>query len=411
MKLNDILSIYHSDPKESRKYAKEICSNLHGTVQKNFTSRMTSLLFSIVIAFQMLSISGVFGMLLMITVTMGLVVWNMYNFSWKLTFDGATGFCSFHTMFRGTIRFHVSEIGRVHTVTLNNKGERSDCLCIPVDNIKIMVVLRKYHLRRPNSENNYQGSDTNAEKLEQYLTLYQQFLAKDAVFIPTSDDGLSPAVRDAIAKQRRLEGYIPKQIDTPAEMPSTPETRVNLEKSARPTVQLEKSAPEKVILQKKPQQVLSEISEPPKAQNSAFPDPTVTAFPDPAMKKEVDADALFNGVLSQFGKATDSPTLVKSKKGTDSEALVLSQFEKTAVPTSPKPKKDTETAPLSNGAPNQLEKSPVSSPQKSEKETDADALFNSVLVQFGKSPVPSKSKKEMEAEALFDSVLKQFGKK
>ena len=34
MKLNDILSAYHTDPKESRKYAKEICSNLHGTVQK-----------------------------------------------------------------------------------------------------------------------------------------------------------------------------------------------------------------------------------------------------------------------------------------------------------------------------------------------------------------------------------------
>jgi len=322
MKLSDILSVYHTDPKESRKYAKEICSNLRGTVQKNFGSKMVSLLFSVLIASQLLFISGVFGMLLMISVTMGLVVWNMYNFSWKLTFDGATGFFSFHTMFKGTIRFHVSEIGRIRTVTTSNKGERTECLCIPVDNIKIMVVLRKYYLIRPRSENNYRGCDTNAEKLEQYLTLYQHFLADDGNF-NVMDDSLSPAVRKAIAEQRRMsEGYIPKQVNVPTEIPSipenssTPEIPATSQKPETP-VKLEKSAPEKIDLSKSTAPIPTEL---PKAQDSAFP--------DPAMKKDVDADALFNSVLNQFGK---SPVSSSSKSTKDVDALfdnVLKQFGK-----------------------------------------------------------------------------------
>ena len=328
MKLNDILSTYHTDPKKSRKYAKEICSNLHGTVQKSVDSKLTLLLISAIIIFEMITLcinrSGIFSMLLMIVVSMGLVVWNMYFFSWELTFDGATGFFSFHTMFKGTIRFHASEIGRIHTVTLHNRGQRTECLCLPVDNIEIRVVLRKYYLRPSNTENSYQGCDTNAEKLEQYLTLYQQFLAKEADFNTALDDGLSPAVRRAIAQQKRQEeSYIPKQANIPQEMPSVPESSPVSETP----VKLEKSAPKTVTLSKKTESV---IPEPQKAQNSPFPDPTISAFPDPAMKKEVDTDALFNGVLNQFGKAPVSSS-PKSKKDVDADALfdnVLKQFGK-----------------------------------------------------------------------------------
>ena len=229
MKLNDILVTYHTDPEKSRKYAKEICSNLHGTVQKSLESRLTLLLISAFVILQTIINctvhSGVFSMLLMIVVSMGLVVWNMYFLSWELTFDGATGFFSFHTMFKGTIRFHASEIGRIHTVTLHNRGQRTECLCIPIHNTKIMVALRKYYFRPSQTNNNYQGCDTNAEKLEQYLTLYQQFLAKEADFNTALDDGLSPAVRMAIAQQKRQEeSYIPKQANIPQEMPSVPES-------------------------------------------------------------------------------------------------------------------------------------------------------------------------------------------
>ena len=319
MKLNDILMTCHVNPMKSRKYAKEICSNLHGTVQKSMVSKIFSLLFSIFISIYMLVISrGVIFMLFSIVFVMALVVMNMYTFSWKLTFNGETGFFSFHTMFKGTITFHVSEIGRITVRKSHYQGRTTEYLIIPVNHMEISVFLRRYFYSP--SKDSYQGGHTDVEKLEQYLTLYQQFLAKDADFM-ANDDDLSPAVRAAIVAQKRQQGKssIPQQVEPKTEMPSVPEissapeATVNLKKESAPT--------EKISLRKESD---PNFPDPAKPQNSAFPDPAMS-------RKEVDADALFNDVLGQFGKAPSPPPSGKSKKETDVDALfdnVLKQFGK-----------------------------------------------------------------------------------
>lgn len=326
MKLNDILSAYHTDPAKNKKYAKEICSNLRGTVKPNITSKLSILLVTGAVVLWSIQFcsehSGVLSMLFMIVATMGMVVLNMYMFSWELTFDGSTGFFNFHTMFGGTIRFHVSEIEAVQNYTSSYRGKRTDYLTLVVNQKKIPVALRSYYVRPSQNENNYTGGYDDAEKLEQYLGLYRQFLASDSYGI-AQNDGLSPAVRAAIAQQQN--GYIPKRVEPVTEMPSIPEmpsleTAVNLQKESAPP---EKTVPipEKISLQKETE---SNFPDPAKPQNSAFPDPAMS-------RKEVNADALFNDVLGQFGKAPSPPPSGKSKKEADVDALfdnVLKQFGK-----------------------------------------------------------------------------------
>lgn len=297
MRLEDIAASIAADPEREAKYAREMCRNLKGRVRKNLSTLVTLGIVLLILAsrlFHYCAVSpGVFSMLVAILGLMGGVLVMWYLITWELTFDGETGFLSYHTLLQGTVSFHVSEIENFRTTSAYHRSTRSryfiEKLYIEAGETRIHITLNKRHTDKLSFGMNM--GDTDSDKLLQYLELYQKCIATPAEGLAMS--GIDPRIAAAIAKEK---------------------------------------AAEVVVTDEKTEPVLPEnVSEETRAAASV-PEENASA----EEKKQVDVDALFNNVLRQYGKDTPSGSSSSSgstgqKDAADVDALfdnVLRQFGK-----------------------------------------------------------------------------------
>ncbi len=261
MQLDEIAAAFTVDPEKEKLFAKQVCSSLHGKVRfgaGHLLLTCIKVLLLIAILYWLTSDSGILLMLTMVPAVVGGIFWLWYQMSWELAFDGETGFMSFRTLLDGMIRFHVSEIGLIgqDTLIFDKSLWHKDVLFLTVGEKKIVVELSRYLLKMGEIRIGTVGGHTNAEKLQQYLDLYQKFLAAPDFGLQPD---ISPAVAAAIAAQK---------------------------KEAAETVR--KATPDEEI---------QERTEP-----HFEPDTAAPTSKMPSRKSDMDVNALFDSVLREYGK-------------------------------------------------------------------------------------------------------------
>ncbi len=322
MELGSLLSSYKISPDAEARFSKSIIENIKGTVRVNFGSVVPPAFLLMILGFIIMGYctvhSGVISMLLIIFYCMltFLVMWRLLT--WRIDFDGSTGFVQYHTFLGGTQTYHVSELmlfevhnQRMSVTLIRNPHRRRGLLITMSDAFQTRRTLRVRELLQiltadgmivvPVSSAWLEsklvhgvGGYRNAEKFQSYLDLYRRYKLEnempDPITKPEEND-LSPAVRAAIEAQRSKMQFAP-----PPEQQSIPDLESVEEISAPIPEKRPAPAANNTI------QPLETLAEPPEKA-----EPTTPAFPDPASKTQntkppVDVDKLFENVLRQHGK-------------------------------------------------------------------------------------------------------------
>ncbi len=224
MQLDDVTAGFLEDEEAGKRFAKTACQNLRGRVRRSFGDVSKAVLITaVLLGVWYLVFRHAPTVLLMLTAVPAwlgafVALWNMVR--WELTFDGETGWFGFSSLFGTDLRFHVSEIYRIRRESVRSisRGlKKWDMLSIEVGNTVIPVVLRKYWFETKHTQRQFKGGYTDAEKLSQYLELYQRYLAPPDFGMQRSPQGeLAPAVAAAIAAQR---AEMQENAPAPAEKP------------------------------------------------------------------------------------------------------------------------------------------------------------------------------------------------
>lgn len=343
MPINDILTSYQMSPEAEARFSKSVIRNLKGTVRINYGSYVMPifLLFILGSLLEMFCSThpGLLSMVLIILYGLMTVVILWYMLSWRLEFDGSTGFLSYYTLFRGATTYHIDEmmsftvdvqrIQRAERIyRFGRRGVRGAVgLLYGEDFLESFRARRTLRIRELLQIHTPEGTITipissswltskmvhgaggyrDAEKLCSYLDLYRRFVYKhnDTMELYREEpEGLSPAVRQAIEAQQKADAQAVPEVQTIPEL---------IPEEHDPLLDLPARAPEKhlsvpdvsVPISPEPEIRLPKPSQTPAPPTPASPEPQPaqkSAFPDPAQKPSADVDALFDQVLRQYGK-------------------------------------------------------------------------------------------------------------
>ena len=253
MQIEDVLSAYAASPEVEFKFANTIVRSLKGTVRQDpgtiFVGLSIAILMLITAVSVMIHMVGLMAMMAVIGNMIGAALIAWYILSWKLEFDGEQGWFTYHSLLRGTHRFHISEITRTYTDSVRFRRSlitTKDILYICTNDIKIAVVLRSYLglFNRSPRPGTYEGGAADADKLQRYLSLYERYilpsirLMDSAAGEESGMDGLTDAVREAIREQELLKEGLPMQEFAPEEgdeIPELGEQEHAVEPEAHPT--------------------------------------------------------------------------------------------------------------------------------------------------------------------------------
>lgn len=297
MPLNDILSACQLSPDAEERFSKSMLKNLKGCVRINLGSMIAPLLLTGILGglesvFFRLH-SGVFGMLTLILYLLGafLLIWELVSF--RIEFDGSTGFVQYHTLFRGTTTYHADELmcfdvrtqhiyqypsrSYIRRITLRTRELLQITAADGTITVPLSAAWRESKLVRG------VGGYRDAEKFYNYLVLYQRYVYKSSLLLQASqEDALAPAVLAAIEETRRKAAFAPVP-----------------EHQSIPELTGEELAPGSAT----PEHSVPASEEPEQYPQFGFSDPVPDQrFPDPAQKPAVDVDKLFQDVLRQHGK-------------------------------------------------------------------------------------------------------------
>lgn len=322
MPIQDIISAYHLSPDAEERISKNMLKSLKGSVRINLGSLFTPIIDIVilgVIAFALFHMfNGIVGMLILIVYLLGafLVLWEL--FSYRIDFDGSTGFIQYHTLFRGTRTYHVDELMLydVHTEkeTYGRHRHRQTLRTIEVLEIHtadgtIKVPISSVWLG--SNLNRGVGGYRNADKLYTYLEIYRRYAHKSSLLTNAArntaqNSDLAPSVQAAIKAQQEQH----QAAFAPApEQQSIPEltdedldpASLAAEKPAEPALSTPDISvpvtgePETHVL---PQEGISDIYP-----QFGFPDPAQKqSAPSPSQKPTADVDQLFENILRQHGK-------------------------------------------------------------------------------------------------------------
>ena len=383
--MQSITGMYQLSPEAEERFSKSFILNTKGTVRVSVLSLGPPFLLFVILGtvLYMLSmkLSGLTNLFIILAYTLGVILFFWSKLSWRLTFDGSTGFVQYHTLFGGDHTYHVHELmafeTHVNSITnvslkyLNRFGKyhHPDIFRIQTltateyvristeDGVIIIPVASSW------SSSNLSrgiGGYVNADKFLNYLELYRRFMyQKDGYPEETAaTTSLPQSVRKAIAEEQAKKAAAPAEIPKsfpepqpdemdPVAVMQTPKTAPvqDIPAASEPVTGLPKEQPAKPVKTQPAKPVkLQPMPERPlmPERGSAFPDPTCSVFPDPAQKPAA--------------------------------------AESTAIPDvteEPKPQ------PHENAFPDPAQKPPV----------DVDALFDKVLAEHGKSRHPEKPKK------------------
>lgn len=306
MRLEDIAASFRIDPERERKFALEMSRNLKGSVKRNALQVGCAAILILVLSMGSFILCeaqpGIVSMMMMMISLLGGVLVLWYMLTWELTFNGETGFFSYHTLFKGTINFHVSEITDFRDSIEQYRSRFGtyliDCISFKVDDTRIVV-----KVGRVGSKLFWGGGGyTNANKLKQYMELYQKCIAS-----PETDltmNGVDPRIAAAIA-HAKIEEQMRSQHSGNTAPENAPDINVDpgisaaivnakMEEQVRPGKTAPENAPE--TTEEAADTSASEpVSDSPKVESPAS-----------EQKKEIDVDALFNNVLTQYGKSSSS---------------------------------------------------------------------------------------------------------
>ena len=346
MGLENIMAAYHLSGDAEERFQKEFIRNLHGTVSINLgallpTVLLLCLLGMAVVSF-VLTYGGIIGMLLLIVYAVAtvLILWELMSF--RIDFDGATGFVQYHTLLHGTTVFHIEEL-----MLFDLRQQRFTAPKNPVPFVRGKFHLREFsqffHARRtlrvrellyittaegiicvPLASSWFTsklvrgaGGYRGAEKLYSYLDLYRRYVLKydSAPAQSDAEQALSPAVRAAILAAHQEpapdpDKGIPELTENdfnPAAFASvrpgdaalsTPDISVPV--SGEPETHI---LPQKFDTEQNPvtPQTAADASLSAEASPAPKPEPSA-AFPIRTGKPASDVDELFNNVLRQYGK-------------------------------------------------------------------------------------------------------------
>ncbi len=322
MPIQDIISAYHLSPDAEERLSKNMLKTLKGSVRINLGSLFIPIIdISILgaIAFSLFHMfNGIVGMLLLIVYLLGsfLVLWEL--FSYRIDFDGSTGFIQYHTLFRGTRTYHVDELMLYDVHTQKEKygryGHKQTLRTIEVLEIHTADGTIKVPISSVWLESNLNrgvGGYRNADKLYTYLELYRRYAHKSSLLTNAArntaqDSDLAPSVQAAIRAQQEQH----QAAFAPApEQQSIPEltdedldpASIAAEKPAEPALSTPDISvpvtgePETYVL---PQKDITDVYP-----QFGFPDPAQTPrTPSPSQKPAADVDQLFENILRQHGK-------------------------------------------------------------------------------------------------------------
>lgn len=322
MELGSLLSSYKISPDAEERFSRSIIENIRGTVRVNFGAVVPPVFLLTILGVIIMGYctvhSGILAMLLIIGYCMltFLVLW--YLLTWRIDFDGSTGFVQYHTFFGGTQTYHVSELmlfevhnQRMSVTLIRNPHRRRGLLITMSDAFHTRRTLRVRELLQIMTADGMivvpissawlesklvhgVGGYRDAEKFQSYLDLYRRYKLENEMPDPIMQPGgqdLSPAVRAAIEAQRSKMQFAP-----PPEQQSIPDLE-SVEEISAP------------IPEKRPVPSANDTIRPlesPTRQPEGNA-PAAPAFPDPAGKTQdpkppVDVDKLFENVLRQHGK-------------------------------------------------------------------------------------------------------------
>ncbi|MCR4645759.1 MAG: hypothetical protein K5695_10200 [Oscillospiraceae bacterium] len=222
MQIGDILSTV--DPKKAEDYAKSVCLHAKGTVRLGAWIKLP--LFGMMVPLAALvlrymnRLTGLFGMLLIIVILLTTALGLLAVLSWKLTFDGETGWICIQSFFKGTTRFHVSEITEIRTDTSHSyRGliHTYDRLYFTAAGVQHSVMLRAFMMFDDARDQGYSFGDSGVESFHRYLDMYARFLSDPAQGLRPPDTGQTQMPLDAaklaeslLADAPRLPKYKPR---------------------------------------------------------------------------------------------------------------------------------------------------------------------------------------------------------
>lgn len=315
MLIQDIISAYHLSPDVEERISKNMLKNLKGSVRINLGSVITPMIIIVILGviefwlFRMLD--GIVGMLTLIVYLIGsfLMLWEL--FSYRIDFDGSTGFIQYHTLFRGTTTYHINElmsfdvhINRSYSYSTRNRRHRSilrtrELLEIHTADGAITVPIASAWLASKLVRG--VGGYRDADKLYTYLEIYHRYALKSSLLTEAAQyNDLAPSVQAAIkAEQRRVAfAPVPEQQSIPELTDEDLDpASIAIQKPAAPAP----STPDiSVPVSGEPE---THVMPPSSKADLHFPDPAqYPTHPEPSVKPPVDVDQLFENVLRQHGK-------------------------------------------------------------------------------------------------------------
>jgi len=150
-------------------FKKQVIQYLHGTIR--MTSALCFLPTIVLISWGISVMHGI-GLILSVLCFFSAVLWSWYVISWKLTFNGETNRFSYTSLRHEEIQFHASEI---ESFKIESRPERfwMQVICLGVHGQEIRINLGYSHLSKT-GVSEYVGGYHNADKLKEYLEIYQQ---------------------------------------------------------------------------------------------------------------------------------------------------------------------------------------------------------------------------------------------
>lgn len=326
MSIQDIIAAYHLSPDAEERISQNMLKSLKGSVRINLGSLFTPIIDIVilgVIAFALFHLFyGIVGMLILIVYLLGsfLALWEML--SYRIDFDGSTGFIQYHTLFRGTRTYHVDELMSydvdTERETYGKHRHRQTLRTIEVLKINTTDGTIKVPISSVwfgSNLNRGVGGYRDADKLYTYLEIYRRYAHKSSLLTNAArntaqDSDLAPSVQAAIKAQQEQQEQRPAASFAPApEQQSIPgltdedlnPASIAAEKPAEPALSTPDISvpvtgePETHVL---PQEEIADVYP-----QFGFPDPAQKPnAPSPSQKPPVDVDKLFENVLRQHGK-------------------------------------------------------------------------------------------------------------
>ena len=202
MQIGDILSTV--DPQKAEEYARKVCEHTKGTVRLGAWIKLPFFGALIPVAAMMLrymdQLTGLFGMLVIIAVLLTAALGLLAILSWKLTFDGETGWICIQSFFNGTTRFHVSEITEIKSDSSHSyRGmiHFYDRLYFTAAGKRHSVMLRALMVDDDNRTQAYSFGDSGVERFHRYLDMYANFLSDPEQGLRPPATGQKPVPFDA----------------------------------------------------------------------------------------------------------------------------------------------------------------------------------------------------------------------